>query len=428
MPKQTPMPAIIHDPYAGNKLIEQLGIIRSRQEIAKLLLNLPPRPPKDIGSIPRHIRLHMLMTVRDMHIPSMEELQLYETMDIMIRQNYDHIHPSSSSTWSRISGEDPHYKPPVNVPTYGAAVVGVSGSGKTQAISRCLNTYPQIIQHSSFFRMVNGLQQVVWLSLNVPASGKANELAATLMTAWKRATGSTRFDKTLSGNWSEGPRMLDEWRQVASSHFLGFLHLDEVQNFFKLSSLDQRRKRKAGDPHPELRIIEDQSLKWILSALNEWQIPLLVSGTPDGIGALTKRLSNAERIVTSGHHAFKHFWGENDSTFRKHFLPTLALYQFVAQPLPVTKELEDTILNITAGVQRLIIALWIAAHRVAFERSDDDIRITDFQIAAESYLAPISPAIAALRSNDPERLALYEDLSSRDHSFWAQFWSKVSQV
>lgn len=130
MPKQTPMPAIIHDPYAGNKLIEQLGIIRSRQEIAKLLLNLPPRPPKDIGSIPRHIRLHMLMTVRDMHIPSMEELQLYETMDIMIRQNYDHIHPSSSSTWSRISGEDPHYKPPVNVPTYGAAVVGVSGSGK----------------------------------------------------------------------------------------------------------------------------------------------------------------------------------------------------------------------------------------------------------------------------------------------------------
>lgn len=33
---------------------------------------------------------------------------------------------------------------------------------------------------------------------------------------------------------------------------------------------------------------------------NSGQIPLLVSGTPDGIGALTKRLSTLERITTMG--------------------------------------------------------------------------------------------------------------------------------
>ena len=137
--------------------------------------------------------------------------------------------------------------------------------------------------------MVNGLQQVVWLSLDVPAGGKATDLAAALMTAWKKATGSTRFDNTLAGEWRNGPQMLDEWRQVASSHFLGLLHLDEIQNLFKLPPLKSRSKRKPGEPQPELRIIDDQSLKWILTALNEWQIPLLVSGTPDGFGALTKR-------------------------------------------------------------------------------------------------------------------------------------------
>jgi hypothetical protein len=219
MTKRASESATAHDPYAGNSLIAQLGPIRSRPETLKALVEFPPRPPKDIATIPRHVRLHMLMSVRDLHVPSVEELQLYETMDMMIRQNYHHLQPSSSSTWSMISGEEARYRPPVTAPTYGAAVVGVSGSGKTQAIRRCLSTFPQTIQHTSFFRMVNGLQQVVWLSLDVPAGGKATDLAAALMTAWKKATGSTRFDKTLAGEWRNGPQMLDEWRQVASSLF-----------------------------------------------------------------------------------------------------------------------------------------------------------------------------------------------------------------
>lgn len=419
--------ATVHDPYAGNSLISQLGPIRSRPETLKALVEFPPRPPKEIASIPRHVRLHMLMCVRNLHVPSVEELQLYETIDMMIRQNYHHLHPSASSTWSLISGEEARYRPPITAPTYGAAVVGISGSGKTQAIRRCLTTFPQIIQHTSFFRMVNGLQQVVWLSLDVPASGKATDFAAALMTAWKKATGSTRFDKTLAGEWRNGPQMLDEWRQVASSHFLGLLHLDEIQNLFKLPTLKSRSKRKLGEPPPELRIIDDQSLKWILTALNEWQIPLLVSGTPDGFGALTKRLSNTERIVTSGYHAFKHFWGDHDAAFRQHFLPRLGHYQYVARPMPITKELGDLILEKTAGVQRLIIALWIAAHRVAFERNDDDLRLDDFKVAADTYLAPVAQAVSALHSNDPGRLSMYEDLSPQDHSFWAQFWSNVSR-
>lgn len=409
--------ATIHDPYAGNPLIAQLGAIRPRSDAVKLLAELPPRPPKDVASIPYHIRLHMVMGVRNLHIPSVEELQLYETLDMMIRQNYHHLHPSASSTWSLISGEDARYRPPVTAPTYGAAVAGVSGSGKTQAIRRCLKAFPQVVQHTSFSRMINGLQQVVWLSLDVPPSGKAADLAAALMRAWKEATGTSRFDKTLSGEWRNGAQMLDEWRQVASSHFLGLLHLDEVQNFFKLPTLGSRRRRKPGEPPPELRIIEDQSLKWVLNALNEWQIPLLVSGTPDGFGALTKRLSNAERIVTSGYHDFKHFRVTSDFAFRENFLSRLAPYQFVAHPLRVTEELGDLILEKTAGVQRLIIALWIAAHRVAFERSDDDLRLDDFHVAADTFLAPVAPAVAALNSNDPSRLSLYEDLLPQDHSF-----------
>jgi hypothetical protein len=425
----TSKPTSPHDPYADNILIQGLGPIRSRQEAASSLVALPKRPPKDIGGIPRHIRLHMLMDVRDLHIPSVEGLQLFESIDMMIRRNYHHLHPSSASTWSKISGEPVQYQLPLNAPAFGAAVEGVSGSGKSQAILRCLGRYPQqVIKHASFFRMTNGLQQVVWLSLDVPASGRATDLAAALMTAWKQVTGSTRFDKTLLGERRYGMQMLDEWRQVASTHFLGLLHLDEVQNFFKLSTLDQRRRRKVEEAPPELSIVEDMCIKWILTLMNTWHIPLLVSGTPDGIGALTRRLSNAERIVTSGYHAFKHFTDVEDPVFRQQFLPRLGLYQYVAKPLPVTDELAELIMEKTAGVQRLIIALWVAAHRVAFERKDDDLRLDDFRVAADTYLAPVGPAVNALLSNDPKRMGRYEDLVTRDHSFWAQFWGPVGST
>jgi hypothetical protein len=48
-------------------------------------------------------------------------------------------------------------------------------------------------------------------------------------------------------------------------------------------------------------------------------------------------------------------------------------------------------------------------------------------VAADTYLAPVAQAVAALHSNDPGRLSMYEDLSPQDHSFWAQFWNNISR-
>ena len=418
---------VTHDPYADNLLTQGLGPIRSRQELGKLLLELPPKPPANISQIPRHVRLHMLMSLRDLHLPSVEELRLHESIDLMIRQNYRYMDPSSARTWSMISGEPTQQRKRPGAPAFGAAVEGVSGAGKSEAILRCLSTYPQqVIPHKSFFKLASGLQQVTWLSIDVPPSGRATDLAAALMTAWKKATNSTRFDRILATDWRNGSQMLEEWRQVASSHFLGLLHLDEIQNFFKLSTLDRRRKRKVGDTASELSIVEDQCLKWILTLMNTWQIPLLVSGTPDGISALTKRLSNAQRIVTSGYHAFAHFTSAKDSAYRRIFLQQLSSYQFVAIPITVTDELAQLIWEKTAGVQRLIIALWIAAHRVAFERKSDDLLLDDFRVAADTYLSLVQPAVAALCSNDPQRLSRYEDLTPRENTFWMKFWGEIS--
>ncbi len=264
--------------------------------------------------------------------------------------------------------------------------------------------------------------------MEVPASGRSVDLAVALMRGWDKATGGSRFATSIQKERRDGMKMLDEWQQVASAHLLGILHLDEIQNFFKLAALKKRGKRSGLGDAPELSIVEDQVLKWILTLINTWQVPLLVSGTPDGIGALTRRLSNTERIVTSGYHPFHHFDSATDPGFRNHFLDKLGPYQYVQKKLPVSDELADLVIQLTGGIQRLIIALWIAAQRVALERNSGELRLDDFKKAAATFLAPVAPAVAAFRSKDPARMSKYEDLLPRDGAFWAQFWGSVSRI
>lgn len=419
------------NPYAGNILVDGLGALPSREDLTAQIAFLPPLPGA-LAGVPWHVRLHLLMQLRDFHLPTLEGVRAAETIDLMLRPSYRYRDPAEAQTWQMVSNSAHSSKTP-RAPAMAAAVVGHSGVGKTEAILRALNRYPkQVIFHERFPRLIGPHPQVVWISVDVPASGKSIDLARNLRVAWDAALQRAIPDREARfldvPASSDGARILDEWRQVAISHFLGVLHLDEVQNFFKIPSLRERAKRTRSNTVIELSIVEDQCLRWILTLLNTWQIPLLVSGTPDGIGALTKRLSNSQRLTTSGFHKISPFEGADDVELRQIFLPQLARYQFVLEPLPVTDELAQVLIEHTAGIRRLIVALWIAAHRVAFERGTDDLRISDFRKAAATYLAPVAPAVAALRSRDPARMSQFDDLIGGDDEFWATFWGSVGSA
>lgn len=425
------------DPYQGNILTQDLGPILSREQALAKLRYVPP-PPGDMTGVPKAIRLHMLMVVRDFHLPSLEGARVLETTDLVIRQGYRYRDPAAAATWAMVSN-DPMAALRPRAPAMAAVVVGHSGVGKTVAIHKAFDCYGrQVIEHKSFPRLKGDHYQMVHLSVDVPPSGRAVDLAANLMMSWDDAVAAAfpektrRFESSLARERRDGAKMMDEWRQVAVSHFLGGLHLDEVQNFFKLPSLERRRRGKAGkgdasDASLELSIIEDQALKSVLTLTNTWQIPLIASGTPDGIGALTKRLSNVQRFVTSGYHKMSEFASADDPFFIA-FMETLGKFQYVATRLPVDDALRAEVFTSTAGIQRLIVALWIAAHRVAFERKEDSLRLDDFKKAAATYLAPVAPAVAALLSKDPQRMRRYEDLMPRDDGYWSTFWAGISSL
>jgi hypothetical protein len=414
------------NPYAGNLLTECLPGIQSSDATLNSLLYLPPEPT-DLGSTPKHVRLHDLMSVRDLHVPTLVERRLFHSIDLMVRQGYSYRDPRQASTWASVSGDAT--RAGIRIPqATAAAVEGLSGVGKTQACLRCLHAFgPQVIRHERFPKVIGGLTQVLWLSVEAPPSGRSSDLARALMLAWDEATGGRRFDNWLAKERiPDGMRALDEWRQVAVSGFLGILHLDEIQNLFKISSLKQRVNRAGTAERPEISIVEDRVVRWFLNLVNTGQIPVLVSGTPDGIGALTSRLSTLQRLNTAGYHRFEQFSDHTAPRFRSQFLDVLARYQYVQKKLSIDDNLAKLIIDLTSGIQRVIIALWIAAHRVAFERADDSLRLEDFITAAQTWLEPLAPAVAAIREGSPSKMAMYEDLVLRDTPFWSEFWSRFS--
>lgn len=425
------MAKIIIDPYENNILISKLNPPIPREKVVSSLTFVPDIP-RNVSDIPKHIRMHFLLQLMDLHLPTVGGARLMETIDLIVRPSYRYRNPALPATWASIAGEKiPHMTP--RAPASVALCEGFSGTGKTQAILRALSRFSnQVIEHTTFPGMAGKHAQLVWMSVDVPASGRAPDLAVNLMREYDAVMQRhfpripERFALTLARSRRDGMALLSEWIQVAQSQFLGILHLDEVQNFFRLQSLEARRKRKSGKDAPELSIIEDQCLKWLLTVSNTWQIGLLISGTPDGVAALTRRMANAQRFSSIGYHPFTPILSVDDPYYGQ-FITVLMKFQYVKKPIVDSQALGALILELTGGIRRLIIALWIAAHRVAFERKEDDLRLEDFRRAAATFLAPVGPAVAALRSGDQNRMSCYEDLIPRDSVFWARFWGETAQ-
>lgn len=414
------------DPYEGNILTSRLGPIMSPTEILKAHTCLPS-VPTSVGDIPIHVRLHFLLGLLDLHIPPLPERRLSETVSLMIRQGYRHRDPEAAETWALVGGQG-SLRSPRPPPAFGACVAGIPGVGKTRACLNSLARISQFLTHERFPRLEGGLTQVAWQSVEVPPGGRATDLARALMEAWDATTGGTRFSKALGiDKIRYSMSALDEWRQVASSHFLGLLHLDEIQNLFKIQNLRQRASRMGASGSPELSIVEDRTLRWILQLTNTAHIPILVSGTPDGIQALTKRLGTLQRVNTFGYHEFTPIeLLPQENQPGGPFMEGLGRYQYVKHPLKVDHDFVRLLIELTGGVQRIIMALWIAAHRVAFDRGTEELRPEDFVKASKTWLAPLIPVVAALRSGDPMKMARYHDLVQMDSAFWTAIWGKVA--
>jgi len=397
------------DAYANNILIDACGPILTRAAIARRLLHRPPPP----GPIPpggqTEALEHRMASLWRLHVPTPAGIELAQSIDVLLRQGYVHRNPAKASTWRHIytqDSADDHC--PIQL---AACVVGLSGAGKTSALERALSLRRQVVVHERFPHMVKPVHQLVWLKVDVPGSGKVVDLVESLARAADAALGTNYTADLLKGR-PRGARMAHEWLAKMACHFPGLIVLDELQNLFRIQSKAARKRAKEG-ARPELAVVEDETLKFILTLTNTSKIPFVGCGTPDGIAAFSTRMSTAQRLLTGGYHRIDPDPPAKDGYFRRHLLKCLEDYQWLPEKMGITAEIADEIYRLTAGVPRICMMLWIHAQKRALACKASALSLEHLRHASANALAPLQPAVEALLNQDVNRMARYEDLLPR---------------
>ncbi len=412
---QSQLPATHRD----NILIAACGRPLEPVEIGKRLIYLPPYPDPSID-VPRHHLEHLVADIFRMHVPTAAGIELAQTIGYMLIQGYVHRNPKDPATWQRIYST-PGPQAAVSPIQLGAMVTGISGAGKSTAIERALQLYPQVVAHEHVPGLAKPSPQLLWLKVDVPASGKIADLVENLSRATDAALGTSHTEELLSGRRLKGAALAHQWLQKIACNFLGLLVLDELQNLFKIATKASRTAASARQNglRPELRIVDDEVLKFFLTLTNFAKIPTLYCSTPDGMAALSTRMSTAQRMLTAGFHTIPHALSADDDFFRKRLFPVLCRYQWLPEKLPATDELRHLLFNLSAGVPRMALMVWFHASRRAIQRNAPGLSFDDFQHAGMHAMGPLRPAVTALLSDDPRRLQRYEDLiDARGISAW----------
>lgn len=395
--------------YRNNPLIDACGPILSSDQLVERLFYCPPVPGKVEQALPSHVVEHELYAIRRVHVPSPPGIALAKTLDILTRQGYVPRDPSAAATWQRL-----HYGPTWvderDAVQLAASVVGASGSRKSTALIRGLRLKPQVVVHERFPGLVGPVRQLLWLKSDVPGSGRIRDMIESLAAAGDEALGTDYLSDLQKGRRRSPESLAREWMQRMSCHFPGLLVLDEIQNLFKIERKELRASRGDGKSRLLLRVVDDEALKMLLTLINACKFPIVVCGTPDGIDAFGTRMSTSQRLITGGFHRMPHATRADDGYFRRNLLPCLFRYQWLPGQLSLDDDVAEVMYQLSAGLPRLCASLLIHAQRLALEAGDKALSLAHIHAAALGPMATTQPAVRALLSGDPARMALFEDL------------------
>ena len=106
--------------------------------------------------------------------------------------------------------------------------------GKSTNLHKILSLYDQVIFHPKL-----STYQIVWLKVDCPHAGSLKGLCTDIFMAIDELLGTTYHTKFSSRNHTED-LMLAQVAQLANTHHLGLLVIDEMQNL-----VNARRDRKS---------------------------------------------------------------------------------------------------------------------------------------------------------------------------------------
>lgn len=406
--------------YANNPFIKHLPTEPELDDI-RVALDKPPRhSPTDLGLRPGQ-RWHCVMRLAEYSQPTNPALQFGMYLDLIIKRGYVGRDPTTTdyvrgleraveleekaaagASWTSLD------LLPQTDTSLGFAALGMPGGGKTHTVKRVCARYPQVIKHTDPFL----LNQIVWLRVECPPSGSPKSLCEFFFqqvdSALRRQGVQSRYQDQYKGKTLDV--MMAGMARVATLHAIGVLIVDEIQHV----------KRVKQD-------VQASVLNFLVTLRNSIGIPVVMVGTMAAQRLLRRTFHDARRGDGMGSIYFERLppGPKNGPGFGpefRMFVKQMWRWQWTLQPT----ELDDAILKAmyeeTQGVIDLMVKLFILLQlRLVMAGSKRKLPevITPSLIhdVARERFRIVATYVSALRENDPEKLAEFEDLIDFEREF-----------
>ncbi|GAB3464472.1 hypothetical protein GCM10027321_28380 [Massilia terrae] len=381
--------------YCGNPLIEAMPAILSEAEAAVRIGMYPPLPESE-RDLPGEVRLHCTNRLTHLIQPLAIHLELESSISSILRSGYVGRNPMDGITWQHLHALSAQRTPApkFNSTASTFSLVGLSGIGKSTALDAVLRLYPQVLAHREYQGREFIHTQIVWLKLECPFDGSLSGLCHAFFQAVDKATGEDRYAKRYRGKGGV-QELIQRMQQIASTYFIGGLFIDELQHL---------RTAKTGG--------KDNMLNFFVNLINNIGIPVVFIGTNSMIGLFSTVFRNARRASGLG---LLHFEqpDEEDSSWAL-LVKAVWRYQWVRQVEPLSPAITALLYDLTQGVTDFLTKLMILGQRYAIQSGKERLDATVFKHVAATKMKLLQPALAALRSRDPVRMAKFEDLLPPD--------------
>ena len=391
------MPKFSLPEYEGNPFVAGLPPLQSQLQLVEALAARPEYHVQERGYA-ASLRKHCIMRLGRYFEPLERQIQLADRFGMLLRQGYigrnplthDYIRHLQNGA-ERIEAKSltiPIRQPVENTAT-SFALAGCSGIGKSKAIEKVLHQYPQRIQHTEPFSLV----QITWLKLDCPHQGSPKQLCINFFSAVDRLVGTNYF------NWYGSRRasvdeMMVHMAHVANLHALGVLVIDEIQHL---------NKTKIGP---------DALLNFLVTLVNTIGVPVILIGTLSAIPLLQENFRQARRASGLG----SLIWDRMPKGKAwDYFIDKLWQYQWTNVQTEISPEIREVLYDESQGILDIVVKLFMLAQlrlvSIGEVRRGPEV-LTDklLRKVAQEDFRIVRPMLDALRTNDKKALLKYDDL------------------
>ncbi|AQV92573.1 hypothetical protein BJN34_01540 [Cupriavidus necator] len=231
-------------PYASNLCVLAMPRMLPDSEVFAKLANVPAKRDAEFFALPAHIRRDAVTDVRELFVPTEENVENFGALYAALRLSYLHRHPGNRETMlflsalasidaDNVTEANARYLPRLSCSgggSMGILMAGAPGCGKTTLLDR-LDAYlgnARVIFHTAIDGRSCIWPQVPIVRVQVPETKTVRALAGGIA-AQIDALARTNLHATLAEKRNRGYYMV-RTAQIVSAYMVGLIVVEDLQH------------------------------------------------------------------------------------------------------------------------------------------------------------------------------------------------------